>query len=76
LPASNRLLGGIKISYFEIRKVAASLIYGARVVILFPDEKNGCYQADFLCGGANGITFPFCSGAIHLIAFFRKLLGM
>jgi hypothetical protein len=34
-----------------------------------------CRQADFLCGKPNGITFPCCSGAIHLVAFFLKLLG-
>jgi len=32
-------------------------------------------QADFFCGKPNGITFPYCSGGIHFLAFFVKLLG-
>jgi len=32
-------------------------------------------QADFFCGETNVITFPCRSGAIHLVAFFLKLLG-
>jgi hypothetical protein len=32
-------------------------------------------QADFFCGKLNGITFPYSSGGIHLVAFFLKLLG-
>jgi len=32
-------------------------------------------QADFFCGKLNGITFPYSSGRIHFVVFFRKLLG-
>lgn len=41
-----------------------------------PADNRGLHQADFLCGEANGITFPFGSGVIHLVAFFRKLVGI
>jgi hypothetical protein len=33
------------------------------------------HQADFFCGKLNGITFPYCSGGIHFVTFFVKLLG-
>jgi hypothetical protein len=33
------------------------------------------HQADFFCGKANGITFPYSSCAIHFVAFLVKLLG-
>jgi len=37
--------------------------------------KSGCGQADFFCSESNAITFPYCPSGIHLVAFFRKLLG-
>jgi hypothetical protein len=39
-------------------------------------KHNGLAQADFFNGDLNAITFPRCSGAIHLVAFFLKPLGM
>ena len=51
---------------YHVRTTTASFV---------PGEQNDCGQADFLCGEPNAITFPCCSGGIHLVAFFLKLLG-
>jgi hypothetical protein len=38
-------------------------------------KQNGFHQADFLFSELNGITFASRRGAIHLVAFFLKLIG-
>jgi hypothetical protein len=39
---------------------------------VYPENRR---PEDFFCGKPNGITFPYSSGGIHLVAAFLKLLG-